>query len=129
MSSVIFILNVYEIEGKNNVGIYINNLKKQLDAINVKYKFKDSGVGPVNNGDESESFNKIKNMDKSIIDKFLDFASVSNNMEKNKQNIGINSIELEIYDETLFNINSLGVHQLNNWIRQKENKEEHVPLL
>jgi hypothetical protein len=121
MNSVVFLLDVYEIEGKNNVTVYVDKLKKRLDAINIKYKFKDV----TSNFNQSESFNKIKTMDKSFFDKFFDSAGV----DKRERSAGISSIELEIYDDSIFNIKSLGVYQLNNWIRRKENKEEHIPLL
>jgi hypothetical protein len=126
MNSVVFLLDVYEIEGKNNVDIYLNNLKKRLDAIKVQYKFKETNAI---SGNQNESFNKIKNMDKSIFDKLFDSVGASNNIDKDNKNVGINLIELEIYDDSIFNINSLGVHQLNDWIRHKEKKEESVPLL
>ena len=125
MNSVIFILYVYEIEGKNTVSVYIDKLKKRMEEANIEYKFKEAIGNETKTNHENESIDEIKNMNKSVFEKFFDSIGTNNNNNAlSESHAGFKSIELEIYSDVMFNNKSMGLYELNNCIEDRSVREE-----
>ena len=126
MESVVFDLNVYNIPDKNSVNVYIDDIKRRLDLLKIKYEM----VSKNENLDEtvSPSVSEISEMyggDDSIMNSLLSAIGDSNNVSNMEINSKSNIVyfKLFVYDDDLEKTRYFGIQQLDSWLIRKEREK------
>ena len=128
MDSVIFYLNIYEINGKNTVNLYVDDVKRRLDLLKIKYevKSKDEVVSA------EPSISEMDGKDESIISSLLSSVGESTTeaaVAVNQKDEGLVSLELFVHDDSLEKTKYLGVQQLNSWLLSREKEQINLPIV
>jgi hypothetical protein len=133
MEFVAFELTFYEITENNNINTYIDDLKKRLDVLKIKYELKSRPQTDdlVENSQRmSPSIDKISEMDgkdESIMNSLLSSITTPTVLQSEKK--GIVSMDLYIYEDNLENTRYFGIQQLNSWLLRREKEKNMVPCV
>lgn len=131
MDSVIFDINIYEINGKNTVNLYIDDIKRRLDLLKIKYDVKSNndsvGIAPT-----IDKISEMDGNDQSVMSSLLSSVGVSippATESVNQKNEGLVSLELFVYDDSLEKTRYFGIQQLNSWLLRREKEQINVPIV
>jgi hypothetical protein len=126
-------LTFYEITENNNINTYIDDLKKRLDVLKIKYELKSRSQTDdlVENSQKiSPSIDKISEMDgkgESIMNSLL--SSITTPTVLQSEKISVLSMDLYIYEDNLENTRYFGIQQLNSWLLRREKEKNMVPCV
>jgi hypothetical protein len=119
MDFAVFEINVYEIPGKNTINLYIDDIKRRLDALSIKYVINDKHNASMEEY-KSPAIDEIKTMNESNLNGIVSSIGIPSKKTDIDIKEGYLSMQLQIYDDTLEKKQYVGIIQLNNWLHRKE---------
>jgi hypothetical protein len=133
MEFVAFELTFYEITENNTINVYIDDLKKRLDQLKIKYELKsrsetdDLAENPQRMSPSIDKISEMDGKDESIMNSLLSSIDTSTVSQTDKKSII--SMDLYIYEDNLENTRYFGIQQLNSWLLRREKEKNMVPCI